>query len=644
MQRINNELLRNPVDIEPEQLAHGITQGKTFVPAYITTKVDGSLRRTKDCWTSQQVICMDFDNGYYDRTLKQKVMDVRITWEEAQEEFKASAMFMYKTFSHTDDWPKFRVVFAFNEPFTDINLLNVHTDQLFKEYPYADESTFQVERLFFGGTDLHVFDYENRLQINHDLVIEGGYYSPNYYSNNIDIIEVTVSPLTTSEIVNTYINNIDMIQSLNVNIIERMKTTYKPITVSSRKEVYDYLKKINLHEYIGIASKQFHDIFHNESSPSANIYQDPKTGYWWYKCWSSSHPFTGTIIEVTEWLTKLNKPKSLRYLMECFNITIQKSEWHVEMENLIQQNLELLNDEEFIKEAYPNLNSLLRTPLYYSVLREIHLIALENISTLIHIEDTEEAVFFASINYIMKRLDRWCDFDRFKNSKERRIRTILSLLVYLQLLNRIDIERLPFEYVNRAKLEAQKKHYQNMITFWTIPSMAATHMHEVEMLAKQFKDLGMTVGNFDRQMVLKTLGEEEANRIFPMRKNEQLSRLNEHVCEQLEKTCLNYITEYGWVTEHRIIENTYLEIEDVEAEMRKRDKRIKDSIVTEEDKLKWLYELKRRQLKKIIGGLMINHGLSKQKLNNKLMEERDIPLHYNENGNPSYPVVYFTIE
>ncbi|WKL03168.1 hypothetical protein Q0F98_05715 [Paenibacillus amylolyticus] len=129
---ISNRLIQNPVDVEPSQFANEIIQGKSFVPAYITTKANGLITRTQDCWTSQQVICIDFDNGYYDRTLKQKVKDVHITWEEAQEEFKTSAIFMYKTFSHTDDWPKFSVVFAYNEPFTDINLLNAHTDQLLK--------------------------------------------------------------------------------------------------------------------------------------------------------------------------------------------------------------------------------------------------------------------------------------------------------------------------------------------------------------------------------------------------------------------------------------------------------------------------------------------------------------------------------
>lgn len=172
-------------------------------------------------------------------------------------------------------------------------------------------------------------------------------------------------------------------------------------------------------------------------------------------------------------------------------------------------------------------------------------------------------------------------------------------------------------------------------------------MNILEIASKQFHDIFHNESSSSANIYQgpKTvIGEEEANRIFPMRKNEQLSRSHEHVCEQLEQTCLRYITECGWVTENRIIENTYLEIEDVEAEMRKRDKRIKDSIVTEENKFNWFYELKRRQLKKIIGALKINHSLSKQKLNNKLMEERDIPLHYNENGNPSYPVVYFKIE
>lgn len=77
---------------------------------------------------------------------------------------------LYKRFSHTDNWPKFRVVFAFNEPFTYINLLNAHTDQLFKKYPYADVSIFQVEMLFFGSTDLYVFDYENKIHTNNSII------------------------------------------------------------------------------------------------------------------------------------------------------------------------------------------------------------------------------------------------------------------------------------------------------------------------------------------------------------------------------------------------------------------------------------------------------------------------------------------
>ncbi|WP_158702664.1 hypothetical protein [Paenibacillus faecalis] len=635
---INKAVLANPVDLEPEQLAQEIIKGKSFVPGYITTKVNGKLRRTAESWTSQQIVCLDIDNGYYDKKLKKKIKDVRMTWEEAKQEFVDTAMFMYKTFSHTNEWPKFRVVFAFEEPFNNINILKFNTDKLFEKYPFADESTFEANRIFFGGTELHTFDFSNRLKNDPHIVTPISYspYIENNWGNNIP-------PQTNNNQQDTNIlSNIDIIKSKYTYISERMNKEYLPITVSSRKEAYDYLKRINLHDYLGIQYKHCFDIFHYEKSPSSDIYQDPNTGYWWYKCRSDSNPFTGTIIEVTERLTKLNKPKSLKYLLDSFNITIQKSEWQLEIENLIQQNLELLSDEEYIKEAYPYLNSLLRTPFYYSVLREIHLIALENISTLIQTKESNEAVFYASVNHILKRLDRFCDFDRFKSSKEKRLKVILSLLVYLQLLNRIGTDKLPLEYVKRAKLEAEKKHYKNLITFWSLPSMAATHMQDVERLAKQFQNLGMTVGNFDRQMILKTLGEDEADRVFPMRKGEKLSELNEMICLELEKTMVKYIEQFGWVTEKRIIDNTSLDIADIDSEMRKRDRRIKeDDIISIEDKDKWLYELKRRQLKKIIGGLMIKYKLNKQKLNNELIEKENIPLHYNEKGNLSYPVVYF---
>lgn len=182
---------------------------------------------------------------------------------------------------------------------------------------------------------------------------------------------------------------------------------------------------------------------------------------------------------------------------------------------------------------------------------------------------------------------------------------------------------------------------KRLITFYSLHSFDANYMVDIEELAKQFKQLGMTVTNFDRQMVIKTLGKEEADRVFPERKDEQLSNINERTCELLEITLKSLLDERGWTTEERIVNSTYLDI-DVESEIRKRDRKIRsEDVITEERLQKWLYEYKKKQLKKIIGGMIIKYNLCNEYLNNDLMERKEIPLHYTSSGVPSYPKVLY---
>ncbi|QSF43284.1 hypothetical protein [Paenibacillus tianjinensis] len=636
---INPRLLKRPIDIQPEQLALELTKGKTFCPGYITTRRnDGELHLSQSCWTSQQVVCLDFDNSKEDKESKEKVKDIKITWEQAQKEFHDSAMFMYKTFSYTDDWPRFRVVLAYDEPITNQLLFNMHNQKLFNKYPYVDSSTFQTQRLFFGGSDLYVFDYSNRIQ----TLPDGGFYDLYNYGYNIEDNIGAKTPLNTIEANKTKKqSNIELIINKDNKIIHRIKDKYPPVIFNTRTEACKYLKKVNLHEYLGIHSNYLNDIFTMENKPSASIFQDPSTGYWWYKCHSTNHAWLGSIIDITQRLTGLSNTKSFKYLTEVFNIKIQKTEWQQEQEEMFQLNMEFLNDEFYIEEAYPYLNSILRSPLYYSLLRELHLIGLENIHNLIQLKDDGSSVFFASIDFIMHRLERYCDFAKFKMQKEKRVRTVLALLSYLKLLNRVGTDSLPEAYTKRAIQESQKNGKKRLITFYSLHSFDANYMLDIEELAKQFKQLGMTVTNFDRQMVIKTLGKEEADRVFPERKEEQLSDINERTCLLLEESLTALLNDRGWTTEERIINNTYLDI-DVEAEIRKRDRKIKDGDVITEDRMqKWLYEYKKKQLKKIIGGMIIKYELAISPLSNELMESKQIPLHYTPSGVPSYPKVIY---
>lgn len=643
---LSNRISKYPVDITPEELAQEIIKGKTFAP--VSLKEVGEKKRNQINWLSQEIICLDFDNEISipdpnNSNKKIKVKDVKMTLEAALEEFKDTAMFIYTSFRHKPDHPKFRVVLALDKVCFSSNDI-ISTYKYFEsKYPYIDTSCSDIVRMFYGGKELYEINYSNRIPIISD---SSSLHSKNNVNEEVCDYNTLVSYKESNCMPKppTLHNHIELIKTQSKLFSKLSQIELPPITFNNRQEVYHYLKQISLHDYLNIHNKSCYDIFHNEVSPSGSIYIDPETNYWWYKCWSNSHPFKGTIIDVTERLTGLTKPKSLKWLMDTFNITLTKTEWQREQEDLWNMNMDFLNDEELIAESYPYFNSLMRSSMYYALIRELHLIAMENVSAINKHGDKENAIFYAALDHIMKRIDRYYDMGNYKSSKKKRVGIVISLFVFLKMIERLDLEDIPEIFADRAKKEAIKKKFSNTVSFFSIPSYDATHMIEIENYAKLFKDKHMIIGQFDLQMLKMTLGDDEAERVFPMRKKEKVSNFNLATCELLEKTMMKYIEEFGWVTEKRIIQNTYLDI-DIEQTMRTRDvrykKKLKDHIITEEEMLKWEYEYKRGQLKKAIGGWLTKYDLSKSYCNSALMTERGIPQHYSEDGNPSYPVVIY---
>lgn len=666
---INSRIMKYPIEITAENLAMELSQGKTFIPAYIggTVELDkhGKSKRSPNNWTSQQIVCLDFDNEIMipdpDNSKKKiKKKEISLSWDQAKSEFKDSALFMYKSFSNTDDHPKFRVVFAFDSVINDKSLYLGNANFLLNKYPYADQSSVQENRLFYGGTESYVFNYANRLQVDKTKKLEdGGFCDLNSMiikqNNNIG----REYPLTPKESRdnnnnNTNItnktkyefNHVQLLRNKDKHFAKLTGIQQEELTFTTKAEAYDYLKNYNLHDYLGITDNTIHDIFHEDTHKSASIFQSNKSGYWFYKCHSESNKWTGTIIDLTERLTGLSKPKSFRYLCEIFNIHIELTDWQKEQEENFKHNLDfIVSESTYIAEAYPNLHYLIGSPDYFQVIREFHLVGLDVLQNLIKLDEHDNGVFFASIKHILKRIyGEYIDFDKYVKSKEKRVRTTISLLVFLELLERHDLNSLPEVYSERAKAEAKSKRHKYTIEFYSIPSYDANMMIKIEKIAKRFREIGMTVGNFDRQMVLQSCGQEVADKCFPNRKEEKISDLNEKTCKDIEKIVLQYLDEYGWVTEERIIRNVPMNLFSVEDEMRKRNRKIKkDDIISEGEKDKWIFNYKKSQLKKVMGGLLTRHNLKREPLSNELMRIKDIPQHYSEKGFPSYPVIIHKI-
>ena len=168
---INNRITKAGVNATPEQLAEAVGQeGRTMLLGYMNGK------RHNNNLISQQVIALDFDNEA-EKDVK-TTGDQYTTIEDALNDpfIKKHASFLYKTFSYTDEWQKFRVVFFLDEPIVDNKLVSALYTHLMAKYNGTDDlgtvlrgtldtGTKDSARLFYGGIEAIEIDYNNTLNV-----------------------------------------------------------------------------------------------------------------------------------------------------------------------------------------------------------------------------------------------------------------------------------------------------------------------------------------------------------------------------------------------------------------------------------------------------------------------------------------------
>lgn len=154
-----------------------------------------------------------------------------------------------------------------------------------------------------------------------------------------------------------------------------------------------------------------------------------------------------------------------------------------------------------------------------------------------------EPVFFASNLYLSKmfKLDG-------KTTNER-----LALFTYLGLVKKLAEKDIPEFLLKQAKHEAAKKKQKHIINFYSIPAFGETVFSYATMKAKEFKCRGFTMKGFSRELLFRTLGEAEADRVYPRLEGQPLSVVSEERSRMLEQITYSIIQQKGWTTEKEII-------------------------------------------------------------------------------------------
>lgn len=105
-------------------------------------------RKTKDHWREAWYIALDFESGD-----KRSSLD----YLAQQDLINTFASFGYTTPSHTEDDPHTRIVWIFDEPITDLETYEDLYRALLAEFPWADHSTKDATRFFYGSRDCQVW-------------------------------------------------------------------------------------------------------------------------------------------------------------------------------------------------------------------------------------------------------------------------------------------------------------------------------------------------------------------------------------------------------------------------------------------------------------------------------------------------------
>lgn len=498
------------VNIPLSDLILELGSGASFKPAL--------LNGTKgDSWISQQLFALDFDGN---TTIEAEIQRAK--------EKSISIAFGYTTFNHTPEHHRFRLIFMFSHPIFE---LQTHKDVvgIFKwAFPNADPRCFDKGRLFFGG--LSIIDTERGL-LDLDWLLSK--YREKLIDYNLEFLS-NASTIKTPK-ASSVLKNFDGIVSNVEYLIQRDVKKLNQVlnlpfrSFQSADKFWEYVcSTIPLNLLLGIEqSGNFGCIFHNDSSPSANIFKGDN-GYWYYKCFAHScnTPHVLDARRTIEWLTDSpNVSWTIYFIEKIYNCKLLKSQWCIEQEQILLDNISTVYKKDF--ETYcPTANKNLATLMHlYTSLCQV---ALSNIYSEDY-SDNGDLVFFVSLSKLAETLQM--------GSKDRKlISKKLSFLARHGLIHKCSEEEIPKVLLDRAKFlnKNSNRQFQMHTNFYKISSLVGRQLSLVEQSAKECNELGYTIGGMSYETIFCAEGKEIAEKIYPQYskvKNKKAKILNKETGE-----------------------------------------------------------------------------------------------------------------
>lgn len=134
---ISNRITKRVSEIDVDTLAEEVSSGRAFTPAIFC-----GGRNLKN-FVQEQVFGLDFDTGI---TVKEFL--------DRAKQYQIPPAFVYATYSHSEEKPRFRAVFVHDCVIEDRQAASIILGMLHRIFPEADKNCAETSRIYLGGKEL----------------------------------------------------------------------------------------------------------------------------------------------------------------------------------------------------------------------------------------------------------------------------------------------------------------------------------------------------------------------------------------------------------------------------------------------------------------------------------------------------------
>ena len=506
---------------------------------------------------SQKIVALDFDNTKIEiingeKTKVQTTGNDYFTINQAlaNDFIRTYASFLYETFSSTEDWNRFRVIFVLSEAQENRHSIKNIYKSLMNIFPQADRSPQDASRIFFGGnSNLIEIDYENVLPT--DILALNTEHTdskiakiPSYVEISDDLQRENYKRPTYKLIKDGTLESWQEVQKRWQSL--KLNTVSFP-TITNAKEAINYLP---MNVLFDLPSESFHDIFSTDKSPSANVWKS-QSGVWLYTRFNQGLDGNKTYNNLgllRNLLGSGNIPASfdtaLNFAINHLGLLIEELDEFKNIKDSVQTFKSILLEAD-LKETHPDLYKLFGKYRYQSEVNAILDVFLMNI----YKDENGEirCLNYYSLNTLANKI----------GSNKRKVEKITNLMTVTGIIRKLPDQDIPSKLLGQLKKnqthftihgnteQRNRKRSRRSSVFELLNLME--NFSKIEERSELLIKKRLTTKGLNREWIEKNINSKLADEVFPQDTDRHVSIDTLNFEKTLIKYALEQINKHGFV-------------------------------------------------------------------------------------------------